>query len=509
MVFKDIKFGKTDASNELMDVGNDYYLSSFLEYERYHLEDFLKGKKYFILGRKGTGKTALLKYLECKFGESAENLVIPIRFKSDFDEDEKKNVKRTSSCEQDIVIESNTSKLRSYVLSWQVYLIYQIFKKSYSKDGEYSVFKDSKESELIWKLLNMLYGESYDNKIIPKLSKGLIKISVGTKGLDAELAAEIELNDGKINFAKTAKKVIEFYERLSFDRNPVFILIDELELSVSSKKRRDSDIELVRDLIIAVDKMNKISKSKLYNIKFYASVRTDVIDSVLSNGYEINKCTEDYGVTVEWYQRGGNYEDSPLLKLLEKKIRASEKAMSEIESTNVWETYFEKKINGIEICRFLLTYSWYRPRDVIRMMTFAQEYCDKNTPKFNQVIFDRAIQQYSNKMWTEVAEEISLKYSPDDILAIKRILTGIQVPFTYGDIKNIIIKLSAQYVYVKHFSSKYKIPEVLDMLFDWGIIGNSGQRMVFSFLGYQNMDINKPMIIHTPLRNFFEVVSKK
>ena len=30
--------------------------------------------------------------------------------------------------------------------------------------------------------------------------------------------------------------------------------------------------------------------------------------------------------------------------------------------------------------------------------------------------------------------------------------------------------------------------------------------MVFKFLGYKEIDISKPMIIHTPLRNFFEVV---
>lgn len=41
MYFKDIIFGRTDASNELIEVGNDYYLSSFLEYEKYRINDFL------------------------------------------------------------------------------------------------------------------------------------------------------------------------------------------------------------------------------------------------------------------------------------------------------------------------------------------------------------------------------------------------------------------------------------------------------------------------------------
>ena len=275
---------------------------------------------------------------------------------------------------------------------------------------------------------------------------------------------------------------------------------------MKSKKLREADIELVRDLILALDKMNRISKDRSYNINFYASIRTDVVDSVLSSGYEINKCIEDYGVTVEWYQRGGDYKDNPLLKLLEKKIKASEKANSKENSDNVWGTYFEETINRTEVRKFLLNYSWYRPRDVIRMMQEAQGNCNKETIKINQEVFDRAIQQYSIKMWNEVSEEISLKYSQDDIKAIKKILTGIQVPFNFNYINSRIKELSEHYDYIEQFSRKYKIPDILELLFNLGVIGNSGERMVFSFLGYKDIDITKPMIIHTPLRNFFEVV---
>ena len=510
MFFKDIKFGKTDASNELMEFGDDYYLSSFLEYERYRIEDFFEGRKYFILGRKGTGKTALLKYMECKLRENPENLVIPIRFKSDFDEVDRSNIKRTSFLPQEEVIENNNEKLKSYVSPWQVYLIYQIFKHNNSKNAEYSVFCNNKEYTLIWKLLLMIFGENGGNKIVPKISKGLINISVGTQGIDANLAAEIELNNNKINYVLTAKKIIDMYQSLSFSRTPVYILIDELELSVKSKKQREADIELVRDLIIAIDRMNRVSKDKLYNVHFYASVRTDVVNSVLSSGFEINKCIEDYGVTIDWYQRGGNYVDSPLLKLLEKKIKASEKEQNlKTESNDVWETYFENKIQGMEIRKFLLNFSWYRPRDVIRMMTFAQEYCNKETEKFNQRVFDEAIQQYSNNMWNEVSEEISLKYTKEEMKAIEKIFTGIQVPFGFSDINSRMKEKAGLYDYVEKFSNKYKMTDVLEMLFDWGIVGNSGERMVFSFLGYKEMDITKPIIIHTPLRNFFQVASKK
>lgn len=86
--------------------------------------------------------------------------------------------------------------------------------------------------------------------------------------------------------------------------NPVFnekliLQIDELELSVKNKKEFTRDIELVGDLIIAVDRMNHIAREKGYNIKIIASIRSEVINNVLAYGYEINKCVEDYGVNVD------------------------------------------------------------------------------------------------------------------------------------------------------------------------------------------------------------------
>lgn len=54
--------------------------------------------------------------------------------------------------------------------------------------------------------------------------------------------------------------------------NPVFnekliLQIDELELSVRNKQEFTRDIELVRDLIIAADRMNHIAGEKGYNKK--------------------------------------------------------------------------------------------------------------------------------------------------------------------------------------------------------------------------------------------------
>ena len=49
----------------------------------------------------------------------------------------------------------------------------------------------------------------------------------------------------------------------------------------------------------------------------------------------------------------------------------------------------------------------------------------------------------------------------------------------------------------------------LEKMYEWGVIGNSGARMAFKFLGDRDLAPTNKMIIHTPLRNFFRSTIKK
>ena len=119
------------------------------------------------------------------------------------------------------------------------------------------------------------------------------------------------------------------------------------------------------------------------------------------------------------------------------------------------------------------------------------------------------MQKYSENTWNEIAEELVLSYSDEnDIKAIKKFFTGIQVPFTYSYLVNRAESLGQIYDYVKNFFEKTKMIDFLEKMFDWGIVGNSGQRMVFKFLGDRDLSPTDDMILHRPLRNFFAVKSR-
>ncbi|MBR1494986.1 MAG: hypothetical protein IJ601_08070 [Acidaminococcaceae bacterium] len=290
---KELTFGKTDTFNELKEFGQEWFVKAFFPYEKYELDSFIKGNSYYICGEKGTGKTALLRLLQCQLSEDPNNLIIPIRFKTEFDSDDKKamikaatNVKETTAEGVDDFKEGTDT-----VNVWQIYMIYQLLSKCDDSGSEYHLFDESAELSQIRQLLKIVYPD-HKNKIVPKLKRGQLTVSANIlEMLDAELQIEIGFDEtiSTISFNRIAKAIISKFAKLHYLDNRVYILFDELELSVRSSREHQRDISLVRDLIIAIDRLNEKCKLSGFDIHIIASVRTEVIHSVHSAGFEINK----------------------------------------------------------------------------------------------------------------------------------------------------------------------------------------------------------------------------
>ena len=369
-------------------------------------------------------------------------------------------------------------------------------------------FQETKELEDIKLLLNIIYPE-YKTHIFPKLKRGKVTLNTNIlKMIDAELQIEIGIEKtNEISFSQIAKSIMNKFKKLRYQSNKAYIIFDELELSVHSQKEHNRDIKLVRDLIIAIDRFNEVCKISNFDIHVISAVRSEVIKSVYCAGHEVNKSIEDYGVMISWYQRGGGYKDNRLLRLIENKVKACEEMQGITEHGDIWEKYFPSEINGIPIQKYILNYSWMHPRDIVRLMNCVLKQYNGES-KFTQEMFDRAMKNYSLMSWNEIMESLRLKYSEKEISFIKLVFTNIQVPFTFKAIKNRIQELEEIDDEFNSFLKKHSLKTMLEDLFECGVIGNSGQRMIFKFMEDDDLAITEDMIIHKPLRNFFAVKSR-
>lgn len=61
---KDIYAGKPDAKDEIDSEGLNPFLENYVMPSNFNLKSLVDGSYYFVTGYKGTGKTALLYYLD-------------------------------------------------------------------------------------------------------------------------------------------------------------------------------------------------------------------------------------------------------------------------------------------------------------------------------------------------------------------------------------------------------------------------------------------------------------
>lgn len=125
--------------------------------------------------------------------------------------------------------------------------------------------------------------------------------------------------------------------------------------------------------------------------------------------------------------------------------------------------------------------------------------------KFTQEVFDKAQQEYSELMWTEIKDELRLSYSENEVEAIFVLLNRIKIPFSYDSLIERIAQLGRFYPDIPKLVSSSNLIQILNKLYELGVIGNTGKPMNFIFLGRQALDPLGLMVIHTPLRNYFSV----
>lgn len=513
---KDIFIGKTDAKNEFIENSieeQDKFVDSYLIPENIHIKDFQHGNKYYIAGLKGTGKTALLRYLELSFQKEEDESSF-ILFKSEFSEEDKAAFSKAASTFITEKNENNESE-EDFVNIWEWFLHRHIVKLS--REKEYIFFDQDKNWEKYSKCVmapKLGDEESGITKLFPKLKRGNVEIEGDIEFLKAKIGIEFDWeneNNKLVKFSSIVRQANELYRKLKPKSKRLYIFIDELELTLGKVRQYTKDVKLIRDLIVAINSLNTTSRRNSYNIYLITAIRSEVLTSIQSSGKEINKPILDFGITLKWQQSGGNIKSHPLLKIVNKKIQSAEKSSGfDIISTDeeIWTKYFPLKVNSINTQEYILHRTWYRPRDIIRLLTIAQQQFPNET-MFSHAVFDAIVKEYSTQSWIEHAEELRVMFSEKEIDGIKKLLTAIHCPFNFNDFRNICDNKKEIYTDVEYLFSKHKPADILSILYRIGLIGNTGAKVRYSFRGDDELVLENVMKIHDPLWNYLSIETRK
>lgn len=476
---KDIYAGKPDAKDAVESIGLKSFIDTFVMPENFNLEALVSGSCYFITGYKGTGKTALLYYIDNMIKKmDAQTCSSFIFFKGDYSDLKKQEMENIAkrlisaiSIGNDVILEGTDFE---YIWRWLLYS--RIIEDNTAFN--YGLFKNNEKwRQFEEKLSQITSGRKKRFLTIPPIIKLACPIKDGTNLSSVTPSIELKLNDANIQetkeyalFVKLIDEADNLFLELERSDIPYYIFIDELEAYNGDSVVFKRDLRLIRDLIFSVKKINQVMASYgEITTKIICSVRTEIINAInrFIISKEINKITSGYEVPLKWNYTNTNSFSHPIMKILTKRIEYAERKNNEfVDEKTLIEKWFPETLNNADASNYILNNSWCKPRDMVRLILAAQNCLASSECCFSQKVIDQCRKDYSRESLTEIKEEMRALYSAEDIDLIFTCFTGYKRVFSIAELKD---RIKRNY---NNSVLSNNLQMVLTDLYRLGVIGN-------------------------------------
>lgn len=471
-------------------IDDDWKLEAKLENNQryfYHtnvVDKLLSGGKAYVIGRKGSGKTAI-----------AQNLI------TDFTYDrfsEKLTFKNFPFEELYKLKDEEYSEPNEYITIWKFVIYSQICKL---------MIKNENIPPEIRKKLESLYQNDVKNSLARTLKNWVSSnfgIQILGNGVDIGIQKEISKND-KPWIEKV--DILEDFLFENLDSNKYIIVFDELDedyKKVLEKKYNERYISLITSLFKAVqDIRGKFSEYQVYPIIF---LRDDIYE-IISDPDKTK--WNDFKYNIEWNEQN-------IKKLLAFRISKTidpngeilnfDEAWSKIIHPNTIG-YGDRQSKITDTFSYMIKSTLYRPRDIISYLKYCSEYFLnlENEKYITPNIIRKSDKAFSNYLKSEVSDEVS-SILPE----IKEIL-------------EIFSKIRKQTLSIDEFEHQYKeflrlneikeersISFILNILFSFSIIGNQPRQrntQVFKYISPEaRLNQTEKIIVHRGLFKALQIL---
>ncbi len=475
----DLYAGKPDAKDEIYYEGLEGFIKTFVVPTNTNLKQLVDGSYCFISGYKGTGKTALLFYLDNYVKSKVDEQACTsfIFFKDEFT-DTKSNALESLSQRMlsSISIDSNTLlSVTEFEYIWRWILFKRIIADN--QDNNYGLFENNAE----WKEFETHVGKIVDPintrkiHITPKIKLSNI---FKDKTFNTEMGPEFE---GEVDFQVQDNALLQFTKFIDIAESlfikvkrtdiPYYIFIDELEAYYGDKKVFQRDLCLIRDLVFTVKRFNGLfMQIQKKHFKIICSIRTEIMKSIsrFTVSKELNKVVSGFEVPLIWDYSNTNSYSHPIMMILIKRIAFCEGIEIDSENTarKLYQRWFPEEVHKIEPANYILNNSWFKPRDIVRLIITAQNSVKGDSTKFTQSVFDAYQKKYSIESLTEIREEMQALYNAEEIELIIACFTGFRAMFNLSDLQNRIDKIFPDTIL------STKLNQIIEDLYRLGFLGN-------------------------------------
>ncbi|MCE4065780.1 hypothetical protein LXM63_11800 [Chryseobacterium gleum] len=438
-IFTSLNLGFADAENykkrENKKLLNKYFIKTD------ELNELVDSNKYFLIGDKGTGKTAYSIFLSNNEYKNTNSKI---------------NYIRETEYSKFIALKKEKQlTLTDYTNIWKVLIYLLISAKIQETEKENIVFSIHSKFRPLKEAIDEFYKSAFSPEIINAISiveESQIAASILSKNFNLSGHDKVQetFNESRfqVNLMFIQKKFETALNSLNLEKNHIQF-IDGIDIRPRNIDYEDY-LECIKGLANATWSLNndffaniKGSKGR---IKVVLLLRPDIFSHLgLQN---LNTKIRDNSVLLDWRTTYPIFNTSKIFKMSDNILSSQQKTIHDLGEC--WNHYFNfsptvvgKKENSFVS---FLRYSMFRPRDIVTMMTILQDKVKneissgRKYPIVDQKDFESSefLNKYSDYLLGEIKDYLAFYHSDKDyelFLKFFEFLNG-KAKFTYEDYIN-------------------------------------------------------------------------
>lgn len=379
-----LDLGASAAENEMKSLQN-YYLRTDAFYKT------IKGEVQLVVGRKGTGKSAIFYQIINKEKSSSKNVVIDLQ---------PEGYKLLKFKEQVLDHLEEGTFQHTIMAFWEYLLLLEVTNKILQMDKSRHLAHDNLR-EPYSKLEDAYNAENYVSsgdfsermsKLIDKLQSKFAEKLVGDKVRLSSPEVTGLIHETNI---KDLKACLLEYLR---NKERVWILFDNLDKGWPSSGLTDEDVLIIRSLIDASNNLKRYFEKSRVNLYPVIFLRSDVYYRLVLGTSDRQK---EAKVSLDWTDR------DLLTRLIELRILANDEVEDYDDFTHLWREIAISHYKGEDSLQFIIDRCLMRPRFLINFINHCKSFAvNLNHAKITENDIAKGFNAFSADILTDINLEI-------------------------------------------------------------------------------------------------------
>jgi hypothetical protein len=378
--------GASAAENELRDLAS-YYIETD-EYKR-----SMRGEARMIVGRKGSGKSAIFFQVRDKLRQDRKNVVLDLK------PDGYQLLKFKESV---LRLMAEGTYEHTITAFWEYLLLLEICHKLLENDRLLHT-RDRRLYDVYRKLDDSYSSDDYvsEGDFSERMSAIIRNIS---NNFDAEYGqnVKIELSNAQVTellYMHDMSRLREDLDAYLQVKRAVWILFDNLDKGWPARGIQRDDLVLLKCLEEATRKLSR--QFERHHIDTYAMIflRQDVYELLVEATPDRGK---DARVSLDW-------TDAELLREMLRRRFAFSGAPLNASFSEVWRTICVSHVKGEESSQFLIDRCLMRPRFLINLFGYCRGYAvNLGHQKIEPEDIDKGLKAHSDDLVRDIGQEIRI-----------------------------------------------------------------------------------------------------